>query len=122
MTNQWLMTQRANRFFLVASLINIAFLAGVAFVVVADAIWKLDTMQNPVVRNLLGCWGGLTAVAAIALIDGTRKYWRELDDSASSRKRFWYWILMLGVNFGSCAYYFLVYRPRLREMAKDEGD
>jgi hypothetical protein len=113
MTKEWLGGARANRFFLACSLVNILFLITVVFVFWGSRPWRLDLFQYSQVRIILGLLGGLTAITGIMLMHGTRKYWEELDDSSRTRKKLWFWILHVGVNFGSCAYYFFVYRPRV---------
>ena len=121
MTKEWLGSARANRFFLACSLVNILFLIAVVFVFWGSRPWRLDLFQYSQVRIILGLLGGSTAITGIMLMHGTRKYWEELDDSDGTRKKLWFWILHVGVNFGSCAYYFFVYRTSVRYLIRKHG-
>lgn len=111
-TTEWLVSQRANRIFFAGSLVQIAFAVAVVLVFFTGYRSIQDAIQQVAVQVALGVLGALTAVTGIFLMYGTRRYWRELDDFEMSRKRTWFWVMRLGVNFGSCAYYFFVYRPK----------
>lgn len=114
MTSRWLLTPAADRFFLFASLINLLFAVAVALVFWGSVSWRPTLLGYWQVQVILGVLGALTAITGIMLMHGTKKYWRELDDSPASRKNFWRWTLDIGVNYGACFYYFLVYRPKAR--------
>jgi hypothetical protein len=57
--------------------------------------------------------GMLIATDAIFLMLGMWRYWVRLDDSVGAWKRIWFFVLLLGFCYGSCAYYFLVYLPQV---------
>ena len=40
-------------------------------------------------------------------------YWAQVDVSPSSTKRIWFIVLLVGLWYGSCFYYFSVYRPQV---------
>jgi len=46
-------------------------------------------------------------------------YWERLDESKTSTKRSWFVVLLLGLWYGSCLYYFFVYRPQVNAFRKD---
>ena len=58
---------------------------------------------------MLGVLSILTVFAALFLVYGMQRFWRELDDSPKRSKRFWFWAMALGVNVGAMFYYFCVY-------------
>ena len=48
-------------------------------------------------------------------------YWDRLDESKTSTKRWWFVVLLLGLCYGSCLYYFFVYRPQVSAFRREIG-
>ena len=51
---------------------------------------------------------------------GMWRYWARLDCSTRMTKRLWFGVLLFGFWYGSCLYYFLLYRPQVRRAATAE--
>jgi len=51
--------------------------------------------------------------AAFFLCLGMWRYWVRLDDSNPWAKRAWFFLLLVGLWWASCLYYFLVYLPQV---------
>ena len=49
-------------------------------------------------------------------------YWALVDGSRTSKKKIWFIVLLLGLWYGSCLYYFLVYRPQIAAFQKAAYD
>jgi hypothetical protein len=107
-TKRWLVTRQANQVFLAASSLNLILVVVILCLFAGLVPWTL--LENGAVRFTVGVLGGTTAIGSVILVFGMEKYWRELDCSSSPSKRFWFWVLTLGVNVGSSIYYLMVYR------------
>lgn len=62
------------------------------------------------ITNTLGMIG---AVGGVLIYFSMWFYWARVDRSRRSTKRFWFFVLLLAIWYGSCLYYFLVYRPQV---------
>ena len=61
-------------------------------------------------------WGILGILGPIGLFFlwfGMWLYWVRLDDSNAWAKRVWFLVLLVGLWWGSCLYYFFVYLPQV---------
>ena len=66
--------------------------------------------------NLLGMLG---AVGGVIIYFSMWFYWAQIDRSRRNTKRFWFFVLLLGLWYGSCLYYFLIYRPQVNAAQKE---
>lgn len=109
MTNAWLTSRQATRVFYIATLLVIALIpvflgrvnpAGLPF-------WE----RLPI--GLLGIFGPL---AFFTLWIGMWVFWARVDQSTKAARRFWFMVLLIGLCYGSCLYFYFVYRPQVTRL------
>ncbi len=113
-TEEWLTSARGSRFLLIAARLHVVCLQIFWLFLPPARPWLQALLRHSGGRIAFGLAGALAALTGMILVNGMRKYWKRIDDSPETRKRFWFWILILGVNIGACAYCFLVYWPQRR--------
>jgi hypothetical protein len=107
--DEWLVSQRACRFFLIA----------VPFVLALTPIffgWVTVTRVTLWMQFVGGVLGVLGPIAVFFLWLGMWRYWMKLDRSKGPVKRVWFVIMLIGFWYGSILYYFFVYRPQVRSL------
>lgn len=65
--------------------------------------------------GMIGAAGGVTIYYTMWF------YWREMDASKPGKKRLWFFVLLLGLWYGSCMYFYFVYRPQVAALRKEAG-
>jgi hypothetical protein len=68
---------------------------------------------SPPFRNVTDILGAIGAAGAVLIYFSMWFYWARIDESSGWKKRFWFLVLLLGLWYGSCLYYFAVYRPQV---------
>lgn len=112
--DEWLTTRRAAKLFFIASL----FLAAVTVQMVG---W-IDPVHMPAWERILWVTLGMAGTAGGFLLwYGMRRYWLRLDDSRASAKRIWFPVVLFGLWWGSCLYYYCVYLPQVLRKWKAES-
>jgi hypothetical protein len=110
MTDAWLVSSKANLFFLVGSVLN---MGAIAIVILLFASGMRNLTSSKILEISLGCLGATAAISAIALMHGMRSFLRRIDNSSRASKVMWLWILVVGLNVGASIYYFSVYRRQV---------
>lgn len=72
-------------------------------------------------RLPLSILGVLGPIALFFLWFGMWRYWVRIDSSKVYAKRLWFVVLLVGFWYGSCLYYFFVYRPQAIQKRGREG-
>jgi hypothetical protein len=125
-TGNRLLSRQANQTFFWASWATITLFVACLFILYWQSMYFLSgtptPLQLPLVRLLLGLVGLFGGAGGVILVDAMRHYWRYYDNSSQHAKRFWYWVLVLGLNFGSCLYYFSVYRNKMQRSSVLDND
>jgi hypothetical protein len=110
MTEEWLITRRADKLFLLSVILTLAL----------TPIFPLNLIDftrlsgwSRVPWNLLVIFG---TPALFLLWFGMWRYWMLVDDSNRRVKRFWFFVLLLGFWYGSCLYCVTVYRSQIKRM------
>jgi len=106
-TDEWLVGRQAAKLFFVA----------IVFVIAALPVF-LGLIEDPAKMSFPPrlAWTIVGIVATISvpfLWLGMWRYWVRLDNSGVLAKRIWFVILLFGLCYASCLYYFLVYRPQI---------
>jgi uncharacterized membrane protein len=74
--------------------------------------------SSALLRDTTNFLGVIGAVGGAIIYFSMWFYWAHFDRSRRNMKRIWFFVLLLGIWFGSCFYYFLVYRPQVAAVAK----
>lgn len=69
--------------------------------------------------NLFGVIG---AAGIVTLYYSMWFYWREIDESKRRKKRLWFFVLLLGLWYDSCLYYYFVYRLQVIALRKQASN
>jgi uncharacterized membrane protein len=112
-SDNWLRSRQAVRWFL----------AAVVLVLAITPIWlgSTDPARMPfAIRVPLTLVVMAGTLALFFLWLGMWRYWARLDCSTRMTKRLWFGVLLFGFWYGSCLYYFLLYRPQVRRAATAE--
>jgi hypothetical protein len=99
----------------IAVLVETAFVCG--FQIAHADLAKLVTVSIPI-RVLFFVVEIVSTFAYLLLYFAMWFYWARVDGSRTSKKRIWFTVLLLGLWYGSCFYYFLVYRPQIAAFQK----
>jgi len=67
----------------------------------------------PLPQRLAWAIVGMVAISMAFLWLGMWRYWVRLDNSGVFTKRIWFVILLFGLCYESCLYYFFVYCPQI---------
>ena len=125
-TDNRLLSRQANQTFFLASWATMAVFVACLFMLYWQFNYLLSgrptPLRFPLVRLLLGLVGLLGGAGGAILVSAMGRYWRYYDNSSQHAKRFWYWVLVLGLNFGSCLYYFSVYRNQIQRSSVPDND
>ena len=117
-TDEWLSSARGSRFLLITARLHVVCMLIFLLFLPPARPWLEALLRHLAGRIAFGLAGALAALTGMVLVEGMRKYWKRIDDSAKGRKKLWFWILTLGVDIGACigacAYCFLVYWPQRR--------
>lgn len=105
-TDDWLNTRQA---------MNLLFLATLfAFALAPMLLGIVDPTGMRISARLpLDVVAAIGTVSLLSLWLAMLRYWARLDSSKAYAKRLWFVILVFGFGYGSCIYYFLVYRPQV---------
>ncbi len=112
-TDGWLVSRQAIRFFFVA----------VVFVLALTPIFLGSTDPATTSLPLRLLWTVVGMVGTISLFFlwfGMWRYWVRLDHSTVFAKRLWFVILLFGLWWGSCLYYFFAYLPQVTRRERTE--
>jgi hypothetical protein len=112
-TEGWLVSRQAIRLFLVAAMFVLA--------VTPIFLGLVDPAKMSLPLRLL--WTVVGMVGTISLFFlwlGMWRYWVRLDHSRVLVKRLWFVILLFGLWWGSCLYYFFAYRPQVTRRERME--
>jgi len=74
--------------------------------------------ESAFVRYTSGIIGAVGAIGGALLYVAMWFYWARIDESSGWKKRIWFLVLLLGLWYGSCLYYFAVYRPQVDAFRK----
>jgi len=115
-TDEWLVSRQAARLFFVA----------IAFVIAVLPVF-LGSIGDPAKMSFPPrlAWAivGMVAPISIAFLWlGMWRYWVRLDNSGVLAKRIWFVILLFGLCYGSCLYYFFIYRPQVARKETTERE
>src|SRR5690242_17287221 len=97
MTDQWLLSARADRFFLIATFLQFIFLAGAAVYLYRFLNFATPQPLRLTAEISLGALIILTVVSGILLSEGMRAYWQRFDTSSGSQRLRRRLLLTLGV-------------------------
>lgn len=104
--DDWLITARAAKLFLVCSV-------GLIAVTPIFLGWVDPNKMSAAGRISWEVLGIVGAVGTTLLWLGMWRYWLRIDRSRAILRRFWFVILLLGAFYGSCLYYYFVYLPKV---------
>ncbi len=102
----WLVSRQAVRLFFVAVVFVLALIP--VFLGLVDPAKMSLAMRLP--WTIVGMVG---TISLFFLWFGMWRYWMRLDHSRVFAKRLWFVVLLFGLWYGSCLYYFFVYRPQV---------
>ena len=88
-----------------------------AFPVMHLDLQRLATESAPI-RYTSAIVGAAGAIGGLLLYVTMWFYWARIDSSSVWKKRIWFLVLLLGLWYGSCLYYFTVYRPQVAAFRK----
>lgn len=109
--DDWLVTKEASWFFFLAALLTLA--------LTPVFLGRVDTTRMSFWHRLP--WGLLGVIGPVALFFlwmGMGRYWFRLDRSQPWVKKVWLAVLVFGIWYGACAYYFFAYLPQIRQRTK----
>ena len=110
-SDDWLITQRAAKLFLVSTLLVLA--------VTPILLGRINTQTMSFWARLpWGILGVLGSVALFFLWFGMWRYWARVDNSSRWVKRIWFLLLLVGFWWGSCLYCLFLYLPQVFRRAK----
>jgi len=92
------------------------FLLAIMFLVLLTPVFlgTLDPAKMPFAMRLLWAIVGIGGTISLFFLwFGMWRYWVRLDGSGVLVKRLWFGVLLFGLWWGSCLYYFFVYRPQI---------
>jgi len=69
-------------------------------------------------QDMSNVFGAIGAAGCLTIYYSMWFYWREVDASKAGKKRLWFFVLLLGLWYGSCLYYYCVYRPQVTALRK----
>jgi hypothetical protein len=96
-----------------------AYLYGLTAMHIDDRSFRLMPAYFQDVSNLFGAIG---AAGSLTVYYSMWFYWREVDASRAGKKRLWFFALLFGLWYGSCVYYYCVYRPQVAKFRRDVGN
>jgi hypothetical protein len=76
-------------------------------------------LASPYFQNATDIFGMVGAAGGVLLYYSMWFYWAWIDESKTSSKRVWFFLLLLGLWYGSCVYYFFVYRPQVNARRRE---
>lgn len=112
--DSWLVSRKAAKLFFVSTIL--------VFSMVPLFLNMVDTTKMAFWTRLP--WGLLLTlgpIAALFLYFGMWRYWACIDSSRSWTKRIWFFILLLGIWWGSCLYCLVVYLPQVFRKIRAEA-
>jgi hypothetical protein len=83
-----------------------------AFPIMHLDLQRLAT-ESDVIRYTSAIAGAVGAIGGALLYVTMWFYWARIDDSSGWKRRIWFLVLLLALWYGSCLYYFAVYRPQV---------
>jgi hypothetical protein len=110
----WLVSRRAPRLLYLCAIASIATLCFMVWLSFHPALQEapLDRAHLPfrIVAGIVALPG---VFGSVIIWLAMWRYWITLDDSSELSKRRWFLVLLFGLWYGSCLYYFLVYRGQV---------
>lgn len=103
-SDSWLVTNQARK----------SFLTAVVGVIVLTIVFTMppDLLKATFGMRLFSAAVGVVGpIAAFFVWFGMWRHWARLDTSSAGWKRFWFVVLIFGLWWGGCVYYYFVYRP-----------
>jgi hypothetical protein len=110
----WLVTRWAARIFLIAVIVFFG-----SFPVLVGWI-GVDPTPTSVWTHVYGAVGTFGVTAGLVLWAGMWKYWARQDSSRPAVKRFWFFVLLLGLWCLSWLYWLCVYRPQVSRILREQ--
>jgi prepilin signal peptidase PulO-like enzyme (type II secretory pathway) len=110
--DEWLVSRWGQRAFVWSSVLTLALTATLVSLNVMDT----NTNELPFgLRLPLGLLGMAGALACVSIWLGMWRYWIRFDNSPLWAKRIWFLVLIAGVMWGGCLYFYFVYMPQMRK-------
>jgi hypothetical protein len=69
--------------------------------------------ESALIRTMANAFGVVGAAGAMLVYVSMWFYWGIVDQSGRMSKTIWFLVMLLGLWYGSCLYYFLVYLPQV---------
>jgi hypothetical protein len=112
--DDWLITRQAAKLFVIAAFLVLA--------VTPALLGRIDikTMASSM-RLAWNIVGALGSFALFFLWFGMWRFWVRVDNSRHWVKRVWFFVLLVGVWWGSCLYCFFIYLPQIHRPRKVEA-
>ena len=125
--DSWIVTPRATKLFFASTIIALALIPMYLMYFIPETLVPAYLAPNAQVPSwMIVPYGALTLTIVLALFfiwGGMLRYWSHLDRSGKWMKRLWLAVLVLGVWWGACLYYYVVYLPQVqRRPMKQESN
>lgn len=112
-SDDWLISRRADVLFLIAVLL--------VLMLTLVLLSSVDPSQMSLAIRLPLTVFAMAGTGSLFLIwFGMLQYWMRIDQSTPLAKRLWFVILLFGLWYGACLYYFFVYRRQVKLVGRQD--